>query len=61
MKLDRSPLETRIEEVRDALSTVNDPELDEPGTELGFIHEVSVDLRGGRVGKLSSSHLLVLG
>jgi metal-sulfur cluster biosynthetic enzyme len=39
-------LETCLQEVRNALSTVCDPELDEPVTELGFIREVFIGKDG---------------
>lgn len=35
-------LETCLQEVRDALSTVCDPELDEPVTDLGFIQDIFI-------------------
>jgi metal-sulfur cluster biosynthetic enzyme len=39
---------SREQEVRGALATVRDPELDEPLTDLGFVADVDVD--GGQVG-----------
>jgi metal-sulfur cluster biosynthetic enzyme len=36
-------LDTSLQQVQEALSTVCDPELDEPVTQLGFIREVSID------------------
>jgi metal-sulfur cluster biosynthetic enzyme len=47
-------LDACLQEVRQALSTVCDPELDEPVTELGFIQEVSI----GKDGDVSVSFRL---
>jgi metal-sulfur cluster biosynthetic enzyme len=42
MKKEEVDLETCLQEVRDALSEVCDPELDEPVTDLGFIQDIFI-------------------